>query len=387
MAISTTDLPADCEVLVIGAGIVGASVAAALVQAGHQVVLVDAGSLVAGSTAAGEGNLMLSDKLPGPELELALWSLKLWAEQAAQLGEAIEFEAKGGLVVARTDEQLVAVEEMLARQCKQGVEAGLVSSAEIAKLEPHLTQDLVGGALYPGDCQVQPVLAVGALLKRDRIQVHTGRRVKRIKARDGGLTIEFESGETRCDWAVNAAGAWAGQVANAAGGEIGVGPRRGRILVTEPVEAMIHHKVYEADYLAATQSGESHVQFSAVVEGTASGTILLGSSREFAGFDGDVAASDLVSLARRAVSLYPALSTLRIMRSYTGFRPASPDHLPVIGPDPTLPRLIHASGHEGAGIGLAPATAQTVRHHIDGHQIPVDPGPFLPSRLVDLEVR
>jgi glycine/D-amino acid oxidase-like deaminating enzyme len=159
---------------------------------------------------------------------------------------------------------------------------------------------------------------------------------------------------------VNACGPWSGDVARRLGSALPVRPRRGRILVTEPLPAVIGHKVYEADYVSAVVSDSGRLQCSAVVEGTASGPVLIGSSRDSAGFSARPDPAALAEMARRAISLFPFLAEVRAIRAYTGFRPASPDHLPIIGADPAVPGLFHATGHEGAGIGLAPATAELI---------------------------
>jgi D-hydroxyproline dehydrogenase subunit beta len=170
-------------------------------------------------------------------------------------------------------------------------------------------------------------------------------------------------------------------VAQRLGSALPVRPRRGHILVTEPVPAVIRHKVYEADYVGTVVSDAAGRQCSAVVEGTAAGTVLIGSSRDVAGFSARPDPAALAEMARRAISLFPFLAAVRAIRAYTGFRPASPDHLPVIGADPAVPGLFHATGHEGAGIGLAPATAELITALIDGARPPVDAAPFAPARF------
>jgi D-hydroxyproline dehydrogenase subunit beta len=118
----------------------------------------------------------------------------------------------------------------------------------------------------------------------------------------------------------------------------------------------------------------------AVVEGTESGPILLGSSRELVGWDQSLSMAAIGMIARRATVLFPFLRDVRAIRAYLGFRPASPDHLPIIGGDPDVPGLWHATGHEGAGVGLAPGTAELLRALIVGAPPPVDPAPFDPGR-------
>jgi glycine/D-amino acid oxidase-like deaminating enzyme len=86
-------------------------------------------------------------------------------------------------------------------------------------------------------------------------------------------------------------------------------------------------------------------------------------------------------LAAQAIELFPILASANVMRAYVGFRPYLPDHLPAIGPDPRAPGLVHACGHEGAGIGLAPATGQLVAQVLAGSTPALDLTPFRPDRF------
>ena len=146
------------------------------------------------------------------------------------------------------------------------------------------------------------------------------------------------------------------------GAPVAVLPRRGFILVTEPLPPIIRHKVYAAEYVGDIASSDADLQSSAVVEGTPSGPILIGASRERVGFAADIPLPVLGRLAAQAVALFPVLAGVHALRAYRGFRPYCPDHLPVIGPDPRLPGLLHACGHEGAGIGAGACYRRA--HHI-----------------------
>ena len=128
-------------------------------------------------------------------------------------------------------------------------------------------------------------------------------------------------------------------------------------------------------------SGDASLQTSPVVEGTQAGTILIGASRERVGFDGTFAVPVLRRLAAEAVRLFPVLADVPVIRAYRGFRPYTPDHLPIIGPDPRLPGVYHACGHEGAGVGLAPATGDAVTALITGRDPGIDLTPFRPERF------
>jgi glycine/D-amino acid oxidase-like deaminating enzyme len=381
-------MPRSADAVVIGAGMVGAATAAFLAATGRRVVVVDRSGPLGGTTAAGEGNILVSDKLPGPELTLALRSAALWREFAGlERDGGFEFEAKGGVVAAQDGAQLAALLELAERQRAAGVEVRPLDPGGLREAEPRSAPGLAGGAFYPQDSQVQPMKAVLAFLRRarrDGARVVSGASVLALERGPDGRAVALVTsrGRVAAPVVVNAAGPWSGEVATRLGASVPVWPRRGRILVTEPLPAaVIRHKVYEADYVGAVVSDSAALQCSAVVEGTASGTVLIGSSRDAAGFSAAPDPAALAEMARRAVRLFPFLAGVRAIRSYTGFRPASPDHLPVVGADAEVPGLFHASGHEGAGIGLAPATAELITALVAGTAPPVDPAPFTPARF------
>ncbi|RBL85153.1 FAD-dependent oxidoreductase, partial [Streptomyces cavourensis] len=141
--------------------------------------------------------------------------------------------------------------------------------------------------------------------------------------------------------------------------------------------------VYAAGYVADVASGDAELQTSPVVEGTPAGPVLIGASRERVGFDRRLSAEAVHRLAAAATGLFPVLAQVRVLRVYCGFRPYLPDHLPAIGPDPYVPGLYHACGHEGAGIGLAPATGLVIARQLVGEEVGLDARPFDPGRLVE----
>lgn len=373
------------DVVVVGAGIVGAACAYELSRAGLAVTVVDRGAVASGTTGAGEGNILVSDKAPGPELELALLSRSLWQELGEGLVD-VELEAKGGVVVATGAEAFPPLLAGADRQRAAGVEAEPLSAQQLFDLEPHLARDLPGGVHYPQDMQVQPMRAAAELLRaarragaevlthHDALGVHRG-------ASGAIAGIRTDRGDIACAAVVNAAGTWGGGVADLAGAPVPVLPRRGFVLVTEPLPVVVRHKVYSADYVANVASSAEGLETSAVVEGTQAGTVLIGASRERVGFDRTVSHRVVSRLARQAVRLFPALGSVRVQRVYLGFRPYCPDHLPVIGPDPRVPGLYHACGHEGAGIGLAPATGRLIRQSLLGEPSSVSLEPFSPLRF------
>ncbi|WP_326834276.1 FAD-binding oxidoreductase [Amycolatopsis rhabdoformis] len=377
----------SADVLVVGAGVVGAACAYYCAAAGMRVVVLERGGVAGGTTSGGEGNILVSDKELGAELDLALLSVKLWAELGERFGpEALELEHKGGVVVAQSAQAAAGLAELAAEQRGRGVEVADLSPAEVADLEPNLTDHVSSGAYYPQDKQVQPMLAAAELLRQAGklgAQLHTGTEVRAVRrGRDGSFAgVSTNRGEFSARRLVNAGGTWGGEISKLAGAPIPVLPRRGFVLVTEPLPRVIRHKVYTADYVANVASGDAGLETSVVVEGTKSGTVLIGASRERVGFDRQFSLEVVRKLAAQAIGVFPFLADVALMRSYLGFRPYCPDHLPVIGEDPRLPGLVHACGHEGAGIGLAAATGHLVAQQASGGKPDLDLTPFRADRF------
>lgn len=381
----------SADAVVIGAGIVGAACARELAGAGLHVVVVDRGSVAGGTSSAGEGNLLVSDKGPGAELDLALHAAAAWARTAAELRDelgsafpSVEYEPKGGLVVTTSAAGGAALLAFAETQRAAGVLTVPVDGDGAREYEPHLSPAVSIGVFYPQDAQLQPVNATEALLasaRRRGATVLTGRSVTGAVTNGGAIVgVRTEREQISAPVVVNCAGPWAGSVSESLGVQLPVRPRRGMVLVTSRMPHRIFHKVYDGDYVAATQSADTALQTSSVVESTAGGTVLIGSSREQIGFDDRLRVAVLAELAAKALRLFPFLQTASVMRAYGGYRPYMPDHLPVIGADPRLPGLFHATGHEGAGIGLSVSTGQLVRALVTGSAAPLDAAPFALTR-------
>jgi D-hydroxyproline dehydrogenase subunit beta len=380
------------DVVVVGAGVVGAACALAATRRGLRVAVVDQGPIAGGTTGAGEGNLLVSDKPPGPELDLALLSLRVWREVCAHVeavtGGGFELELKGGLVVAATASALPTLRDLARRQRESGVAAIEVPPGGLPDHEPHLARDLAGGVLYPQDAQLQPMLAAARLLQAARRRgavVRTGLRVTGFLRSGERVTgIRTPAGDLAAGAVVNAAGTWGGELAALAGVEVPVLPRRGVVLVTQPLPPLVRHKVYAAEYVTDVTSDEEGLESSAVVEGTRAGTVLIGASRERVGFRPGMPLPIVRRLAAQAVRLFPVLADVALLRTYSGLRPYCPDHLPVLGPDPRAPGLLHACGHEGAGVGLAAATGRLLAQVLTGETPDLDLTPFRPDRFAEV---
>ncbi|QCU79664.1 FAD-binding oxidoreductase (plasmid) [Citricoccus sp. SGAir0253] len=373
------------DVVVIGAGVIGAAIAYFATLEGLRVTVVERDLPANGTSSACEGNILVSDKELGPELELTKYSLGVWKEDLAEHAGLWEFESKGGIIVASRPSSLASLNRLTATQRGFGIDAQDLSIDQLRDLEPNISPDALGAAYYPQDSQVQPMLVAAHLLRMARAhgaEVTTGAPVTGfVRAGDQVTGVHTVAGTFHAPAVVNATGTWAADLAAHAGVDVPVRPRRGFVMVTEPLPPMVHHKVYAAEYVDNVGSSDAGLQGSPVVEGTPAGTILIGSSRERVGFDRTVSLPALSTIARNAMELFPFLREVKVLRHYHGFRPYCPDHLPVIGHDDRAPGLWHAAGHEGAGIGLSVGTGKLMAQALAGRDPDLSLDAFAPHRF------
>lgn len=375
------------DVVVVGAGVMGAATAYFAARQGLSVTVLDKGRPASGTSSACEGNILVSDKERGPELELTRYSLGVWQGDLAEHERLWEFERKGGVIVASRESSLASLHRAMSVQNDYGVRVEELDREALRDVEPNISPEALGGAYYPEDCQVQPMLVASQLV---RLAVAAGARFHAetpvtgfLRSGDRITGVRTARGDFPASAVVNCTGTWAGELASLAGVDVPVMPRRGFVMVTEPLPPMVRHKVYAAEYIDNVGSSDAGLQASPVVEGTPSGTILIGSTRERVGFDRTVSTEALRLLAQNAVALFPFLENVKAIRHYHGFRPYCPDHLPVIGHDERAPGLWHAAGHEGAGIGLSAGTGKLLAQALAGQEPDLDLTPFSPARFAE----
>ena len=409
-------MPPKADVVVIGGGIVGAACAYYLCAAGLDVHLVERSFPASGTSRACDGLILLWDK-SGAEFEMGRASAALWAELAETLrdepqddalrdepqddalragpqddalGLDFEYARTGTVLLAESEEGMASARERVAAMEAVGVRAEALDNVGLRSLEPNLAPDLAGGALFPDDAQVDPRRATLALLaaaQRQGLTLHTHAEVIAIRREENGRRrisqVITRTGEIATESVVCAAGTWSNQVARLVGIETPIRPRKGHILVTAKVPGLIHHPLLEGGYAATVQSASERLEVAFVAEMTASGTLLLGSSRQFVGYDRTVSLPVMRALAVRAARFLPPLARggVKVIRSYAGLRPWSPDHLPLIGPVEAVPGFYLAAGHEGAGIGLAPVTGRLIADWIAGIELPPFTGEVRPDRF------
>ena len=368
---------ARCDAIVVGAGIVGAACAAALARGGLRVRVLDASFAAGGSTAAGMGHLVVMDDSP-EQLALTGYSARLWAELVDTLAPAVEHRACGTIWVAEDAEQLAAVDEKRRVYAAAGIDSELLDDGALAEAEPFLRHGLAGGLRVAADAVLYPPQAALHLLRTalDRggeLCEHT--EVAAVAAHGVRLA---GGGAMHAEVVVNAAGAAAPRLVP----ELPIVPRKGHLIITDRHPELCAHQLVELGYLASahTMTSES-VAFN--LQPRATGQLLLGSSRELVGWDASINPAIVRRMVRRACDFMPALADVSALRTWTGFRPATPDKLPLVGRWEPVPGLWVAAGHEGLGITTALGTAQLVADLVAGRTPAIDPAPYAPSRVAD----
>jgi glycine/D-amino acid oxidase-like deaminating enzyme len=375
-----------CDVVVIGGGIVGAACAYYLAKAGVSVRVLERDFAASGTSRACDGLILYSDKLSEAELALAKASANLWEELASSLDSSFEYLRRGTIVLYESEEGLSAGRQKARDLQAAGVRTEILDGIGLRSLEPNLAADLAGGIFYLDEAQVDSRLATLAMLDAAQIlgvSLASGTTVTGIRLDSGGrvCAVKTAQGDVPARVVICAAGVWSSAIARSAGIQLPVQPRKGHILVTGRIPQLIAHPLLEGSYAASVKSSAEEVQVALVAERTAGDTMLLGSSREFAGFDRAVSPTVIQAIAARAVRFLPRLAQTSVMRSYAGLRPWSPDHLPLIGPVDTVPGLYLATGHEGAGVGLAPITGRILAQCIVEGKAPPLAEPVRPGRF------
>lgn len=364
-------MPARPDALVIGAGVVGAAVAFALSRAGLTVEVLEAGFAGGGVTAAGMGHVVVMDDSEA-QFALTAWSRRLLAELGDELPPSCELDRCGTLWLAHDDDELNAARARQRFYAERGVRAALLDEQQVAEAEPHLRPGLAGALLVPDDAVVYPPALAWWLLARAAdhgARLRTAARVTAINGRE----VFCDGERLQAGLVVNAAGASAAQLTPG----LAIQPRKGHLAITDRHPGLCRHQLVELGYLrsAHTVSAES-VAFN--LQPRTTGQILIGSSRELVGWDPHVNRRLLGRMLEHAVTFLPALAETSVIRVWTGFRPATPDNLPLIGRWDD--HLWIAAGHEGLGITSALGTGALLADLITGRTSAIDPTPFTPRR-------
>jgi glycine oxidase len=357
-------MPASQDVIVVGAGIIGLTTAAAAGRRGLTVTLVGDERAGEASTAAAGMLAPSVERADGPAHDFAIAARSRYPsyveELAEQTGIRVPLNRLGILQVALTS----AGAKGLRKSPASGAE--WIDRIALADAEPTLGH-AIGAMLNPDDGAVDNITllrALEALIDTMPLVTHTHDTVKRVIAHETRPRVELASGKSiDSAFVVIAGGAWSSLVDGLP--LLGaVAPSRGQLIAYDSIG--LRHVVYgPRGYL--------------VPRGTLS--TIAGSTMEYVGFDSSTTEEGLGRVGSAAQEIAPALAVSPVQRSWAGLRPVTPDLLPMIGTDREYPAVIYSCGHSRNGILLAPLSADVVASLLSGEQPKHDLSQFRPERF------
>ncbi|MCX7279287.1 MAG: FAD-dependent oxidoreductase [Burkholderiales bacterium] len=354
------------DVIVIGAGIVGAACAHALAQAGQRVLVLDA--CLGGATGAGMGHLVVMDDNPA-ELALSQYSVSLWQALAPQMPADCAYSGCGTLWIAANAEEMAAAEDKRQRMQQHGIASHMLDAAALAQAEPALRPGLAGGLVVPGDAIVYAPNAARWLLSKYEHSVQV--EYAQVTEMDGQKVRLADGSYRQAPQVLLANGIHATTLCP----DLPIRPKKGHLLITDRYPGTVHHQLVELGYITSSHHSEGpSVAFN--LQPRPTGQLLLGSSRQFDTTDMAVEAHMLQAMLQRALDYLPGLAGLNAIRSWTGLRAATPDSLPILGPHPAREGLWLAVGHEGLGVTTALGTAQLLAAQMTGGTAAIDGSPY-----------
>ena len=372
-----TTSTAHYDAIVVGAGIVGAAIAERLTRAGLRLVLIERDVVGGGATAASMGHLVVLDDDPA-ELALSAWSCARWRELAASLPSGADYRACGTLWLARNADEMDEARRKQQRLITADIPAEVLDTNALYALEPALGSGLSGALLVPGDALVYPPLAALHLVQQAKAQRADWLSGIGVRALTDDGVVLGDGRELRADAVIVAAG----NAVPVLLPQIPLRQRKGHLLITARAAPRIHHALIELGYITSAHGDAAEsVAFNAQPRPT--GQILLGSSRQFDATHGEVEPRLISALRARALSFLPWFDDITALRCWTGFRPTSPDHRPLIGRWPGTRHWV-AAGHEGLGVTTALGTAELLAAQLLGTRVPFDAAPFDPARYAAL---
>lgn len=390
-------MPSENRAVIIGGGIIGTTLACFLSRDGHKVTLIERDAIGRGTTSKNTGVLALVSRPADERAVMAFYGRMIYEALKVEWEDAFYIDRKGTLVVLPKESP--AGVEFLKESCRGiqafGAEAEILDGGDVKRRVAGLGVDVEAALMDPSGALVDAVLIAKAMLS-DAVsrgtEVHEHEPVRSIVTHgDRVVGVRTDRGTIEADAVIVAAGIWSPFLTEALGLRIPIVPRRGQILHTEKAETVSPHLIQSATYVLDKTAGERaneeampRFRFSYTLQQHGPGHCVLGSTREFAGYDERLTPEGRTAILEGTKQWFPNVSKLRIAREVAGLRPWMPDHHPVIGPSSRLQGLWYATGHEGDGINHAPVTAKIICAQMAGRDLGIpelDPSVLLPDRL------
>jgi len=310
------------------------------------------------------------------QFALTRYSQQLWDEISDELPHEVEHDSCGTIWIAADEDEMAEALRKQSFYAERGVRTQILDAQSLAEAEPGLRPGLAGGLRVPGDSVIYPPCAAQFFVEQalaKGAELFLGKSVDAISA-DG---VRLRDGTAiAAGLVVNSAGSWAPMLTPG----VDVKKRKGHLVITDRYPGFVRHQLVELGYLKSAHSlTADSVAFN--VQPRKTGQLLIGSSRQYGADDSHVDNSMLTRMLERAVEYLPGLTKLSSLRTWTGFRAATPDKLPLIGPHPEQQRLYLATGHEGLGITTSLGTAKILVAQIMNRATEIPAAPYLPARI------
>jgi glycine/D-amino acid oxidase-like deaminating enzyme len=385
------------DVVIFGSGVNGLSIAYELSKRGRKVLIVEKHELGSGASSSCDDMIFLQTKKPGILLEMALRSLELFKSLRSEAPCDLEFDTRGGTILIEDQDQLSVMEDFVSKQVKCGLDVEIIDAKALRKIQPYVSPHVIASTYGTRDSQVNPMLLMRAFFisaTKLGMRLMRGTYPVSLSPRAGHWEVGLSSGETvEAESVVNATGAWSNEVTRLLGMELPITPRKGQIIVTEPIPDLGKTNVLSATYIVSKLRPRTDKNADTVAErlglgfaftGTENGNYLLGSTREDAGFDKATKTEALTLMAKQLKRFFPIMANIHFIRSFAGFRPSTEDGLPIIGELPGNPGFFVAAGHEGDGIALSPITGRVVADLVERKEPEFDLSKLNPARFLAL---
>ncbi len=370
------------DVMVLGAGAIGSSVAYHLTKKGLKVALVERGDIASGTSSHCDAVALICDKNPGIDTTMGYASILRYLELQEELSYDFEFHQRGCLYVCETEAEMEAAKGYVKDQTADGYDMRMLDAQEIFDMEPYLARDLIGGFWSEPDCSMNPYKLCFAYVDaavRMGMDILTHHEVKDILMENGKVAgVVTDQGTYRTDRVVNCGGVWAPALGNMVGIDIPIKPRKGIVMISERSFPICNQKIQEFGYMMSkfediefTRNVSERVErnnVAMVIEPTEADNFLLGGNREFRGYNIDSEIEVMQAVAERGIRFFPIMKEMNCIRTYSGLRPWVVDHLPIVSAVDTVPGYYIAAGHEGDGISMSAITGKLMSQLMTGEE-------------------
>ena len=327
---------------------------------------------------------------------MALKSEVLYRTLSEELDYDIGYKHCGGMIIIERPEELEAMKIFMSKQKDLGLDVNLITGDEARKIEPALAPHIVGATISSRDAQVNPLYLVNGFINAAKRLGLTIEKHKKVTGFifDGDSTVGVQCGDEKfyADKVVVCNSIGAPELFATIGVDIPIKPRRGQLVITEPVNQLITHVMLCSRYIAAKYhpellegSTDESVRLGVgmALEQTCEGGLLIGATREFVGNDRSVTTAGVRAVTQHAARIVPALKNIRAVRTFAGLRPYTPDGKAFMGAVPGYKGLYIAAGHEGDGIAYTPITGKSMAELVIDGKSEADLGPFAVDRKIE----